>query len=226
MNPRYWTAEQDRLLRSMYLQQDIGEIEHATGKSRFAIYCRAKRLDIVQPQAWSNDHLLLIEVKWGVWTIKRLAAELGRTPGAVHYKAYELGLELGCPDGYAYVKQAADHFGYSTDAFTNILRWAKVPRRESLARPVKPTRAPWRIVNMELAAKAVDAWLKTEAVKPAARARGISHGRIYRILARYGQDLPRRPRHGKKWNIPSVVIDAAVEAWRRDVGVGDIRRAA
>lgn len=221
MNPRHWTPEQDAHLRAHY-HLDLAAIERATGRSRFAIYCRAVRLGVTKPQAWTPDHSLLLEAKWGVWTIKKLAETLGRTKGAVHAKAYELGLETGCPEGYEYIKHAADHFGYDNETFLKILRWARVPRRESLSRPERQEpRRPWRMVNMELAAKAVAAWMQTEAVKPAARARGISHTRIYTILNRYGKDLPRRPRRGKKWNIPSTVIDAAIEAWRRDTTTSD-----
>lgn len=82
---------------------------------------------------WSEADDRRLDELWGVWSIVRIASELGREPSVVHHRAMTLGLPGGVPSGFESVASAAKRLQV-TPEFVRRAVWAhNVPTALSLS---------------------------------------------------------------------------------------------
>jgi hypothetical protein len=139
-----------------------------------------------------------------------------RPVGGVYCRAYKIGLTLGCPEGFSYLSHEAERCGYSTTQLRMILTWGDVEIQRAMSAPGARRTRPTHIVDPTLVDQAVAAWLATETLHVAARARDLGDEHLARILAEFGRDVPARPTQFRAhWRIPTAVVDAAVARWQK-----------
>ncbi len=209
-----WTPAEDARLREAYA---AGGIEFARdefpGISDSSLYHRANRIGAaVRRRKWTSFELATLTLRWsdpGV-TLAILSREFGRPQLGIYWKAHELGLRRGVPDGFVSIAAACRRCGVDRVVLRRILERAKVPTFRTLSRPGAPRQAfRQRYVDPDKAAAAVAAWTQTEVVEAAARDRGLGGDVLRRLLRIAGYAQPRRKAY---WRIPTATIDAVIAA--------------
>lgn len=90
-----WTDEQVKELMEMSDKMHYEKIAKLLGKTKNAIYLKAKKLNITLIQdkrTWTKEELEYLTENWGVHSINYLAKKLKHSINAVKIKAYRLGL--------------------------------------------------------------------------------------------------------------------------------------
>lgn len=158
---------------------------------------------------WSASEDEKLRVSWGEVTVPDLAGMLRRTEWAVYRRARDLGISVGCPRGYEWLTAAARRTGYDVATLRSVLDDAGVAMRPALHRLDYTPRSGRVYVDPFDVDAAVAARNLTETLSSAATRRGIEHRRLIRALA--GVDgVPRKPRRGRAWRIPTALLDLAM----------------
>lgn len=183
----------------------------SVARTRHSLTQRAKRLGVTRKPHWSKSadaHLVYLwEARIGV---NAIAMKMGRTPQAVYRRGQDLGLPLGCPNGFEFVTQAARRCGFTVETMWRIIKAGKVRTQASLSDPRIANKGNWRrrYVDPDEIDEAVKKWLDSELVDQAAERRGLVSVTLRGWLVKAGV-LPavRRKKHLR---IPSEVIDRVV----------------
>lgn len=211
-----WTPAEDVVLRERYVTDGAQACVVALGRSWAAVTQRARRLSIVRRRRWTPRDDLRLSALWGTTTIARVAAQMGRTPRTVYWRAQRLDLGLGCPEGMEYLTHAAERAGYATASLRIILRWAGVRIARAASRPdaaprSRRLRGEW-VVDPDDVDDAIARWHTTETLEGAARRRGVGSCVLVRLLgeaaARGDARVPPKPaRPHAHWRVPSALVD-------------------
>lgn len=214
---RSWTAEEDAVLRAGYLKRGCSAIASELGRSFASVAKRAARLGITSHRRWTEKDDNELRDLWCHYPIGRLVKELNRTRAAIFWRAMQLDLDAGAPEGLEYLTQSAQRVGFATATLRRILAWHGVPLQLSRSRVTKAKRH-YHVIDPDCVDEAVAAWLDAEDINPAAKARGLIGETLKRWLIEARADglkMPTPPT-GKKfrWRVPGSTIDKAI-AWRR-----------
>lgn len=163
---------------------------------------------------WTSHEEDRLRMSWGVHEIAHIANELGRTPYAIYLKASELGLGLGCPQGFEHIATSAKRTGYAPATLLKILHWARVRTRAAASHPDGPT---YRlIVDPSDVDEAARKWCSMETVRDAARRAGWQHERLRRAVldAIASGELSVIDGHGhrRQWRLAPADVDRIVAA--------------
>lgn len=161
---------------------------------------------------WTSHDEDALRMSWGIHPVHQVARMLGRTPYATYLKAAELGLGLGCPQGFEHIATAARRTGYASSTLTKILHWARVHMRPAASNPGGPT---YRlIVDPSDVDDAVRRWCAMETVRDAARRVGWKHERLRRAVidAVFAGELSfvDEHRHRRQWRLDPADVDRIV----------------
>jgi hypothetical protein len=217
-----WAADEDAVLRASYEKRGARYCMAELGRTFASVTKRARRLGLSSHRRWTQADDDELRDWWGHYSVKRLASLLKRTPATVYWRARELDLECGAPEGFVYLSDAAKTAGYATATLRRILSWHGDPLRISSSRPRGKTNGGrhYHIVDPDVVHEAVTDWLAAEDVSPAAKERGLIGETLKRWLndARgAGFKVPPEPSIVKgRWRVPTKTIDAVI-AWRRSL---------
>lgn len=223
MSNRPWTKADEQYVIAHYVSDGAKACAVVLGRTVHGIQQRAHLLNVVAKHRWTKAEDDQLRVMWGVHrsNVYEVAKALGRTPHATHYRARDLKLGLGCPQGFEFLDNAAKRTGFHWGHLLKILRWANVQIDDAWSCPTgqpRPIRGRWRIVEPYDVDEAVRKWLATEPVDPAADRRSISAYKLNRILleaiARGDKRVPEKPTDKRAWRVDSTVIDELVAAYR------------
>jgi hypothetical protein len=166
---------------------------------------------------WTKQDDRALTHAWGEFqSLTHLATHLGRSPASVYWRARELGLKRGAPEGTEYLTHAANRCGYSTAQLTRILRWAGVSIHRTLSRPGRAATRGYHYVDPLDTDDAVIAWLATEPLYTAATRHGLTAETVERLLREHGVTRPKRKRNPKgHWRVESALVDELVSAYRK-----------
>ena len=156
-----------------------------------------------------DERLVLL---WGTMTLRKLAAEFGRTQLTVYWRARGLKLTCGVPRGSEYISVAAKRTGFDTGQLRRILRAAGVKIRLAMARPKPGQTRHFHFVDPLDVDDAIAAWATEETPHVAAIRLGTSDSIVRAALVAAGHEPPTRS--GFHWRLPSTTIDAALAAYR------------
>jgi hypothetical protein len=214
-----WSRAEDAVVRARYLSDCCDPISRDLGRSKSAVFHRARRLGLLKNRRWTQADDAALRYAWGEGTLRYVAKKLGRSPLTTYWRAQKLGLGLGCPDGYEYLTQAAERTGYTSTQLRRILRWAGIKVRRSMSRNPKTVgRVPHFVEPFDVDV-AVSRWLSTETVQHAARRYGVSGDTVRRWLEQAGREgyrVPPKPQRFKAhWRVDSETIDAIVAGRRQ-----------
>ncbi len=204
-----WTAAEDVVLRAGYEQGRAPEIAAQLGRTLQSVFKRARRLDLATHRRWTNEDDRRLRNWWGEFTVETIAKRLSRTPATTFWRAQRIGLELGAPAGTEYLNRAAERTGYAVGSLRIILQRSGVEIKRTMSRPGTGARWHYHCVDPVLVNQAVAAWLKTEPLETAARARGVSAEVLVNRL-RDIAEAPRKPSDRSRWRIPTALLDRAV----------------
>lgn len=211
-----WTPEEDSVIRSSYGRRRAADIARTLGRSFAATTKRARRLGLQTHKRWTKADIEFLNDYWGHKTLAQLSKEMGRTKAAIYQRANESGLDLGVPDGYEYLTDAAERTGFAPGQLRDILKAAGATLRITTSRPTRAKRH-YHMVDTVDVDEAVEKWLACEETHPAAEARGICGDTLRRWLRdaiAAGFEVPPEPTLAKaRWRVPSKTIDAVI-AWR------------
>jgi hypothetical protein len=205
-----WTAEEDAVVRELYLTNGAAEVAKRLNRSMTAVYGRAARLGLKKNRLWTHEEEVELRSQWESGTsVRSIARLLDRKPGAVFERAKHLQLRRGCPEGFEYLKAAARRTGYDRKTLVRILRWAKVPMKRSLSRPTKGASYGFRIADSDLIDEAVESWLATESVRAAALRAGVNEDMLRRRLVAAGVRDEGRAFRGM-WRVRAEDVERAL----------------
>jgi hypothetical protein len=190
-----WTAAEDARLREVYLDAGIAAAKLALPSRSVGSIChRAQRLGVVRRRRWTATDDARLRMLWdGERTIVEVAKALHRTPITTYWRAQQIGLRLGCPEGWEYLSHACERTGYGPGQLRRIIAAAGATIRRALAAPrVKSsgTGHPTWIVCPGEVDTAIEAWHETEPVETAARRLGIAGETLSRRLRKLGLEKP------------------------------------
>lgn len=221
MNAKPWTADEDAYLRDHYATEGSAAVAAALGRTIISITKRAPRLSCLRVRRWTENDDGRLQVLWGVHSIKAIAKTIGRTEQAVYWRARELDLGLGCPQGHEYLSAAAVRTGFAVCQIRRILAWAHVRIARASVRPgvvTKTDKVSW-VVEPSDVDDAIARWMATETVETAAERRDISSSVLLRLLGEAmdrGDDrVPPKPKFRKHWRIATTLLDELVGAYQR-----------
>lgn len=208
-----WTAKDDVILREMYVRDGAKATAAALGRPIHCVHIHARRTGVKARPQWSAKDREALRMGWGEVSIAELAAKLGRSRRSTFDRGVRMGLKAGCPAHREYVQAAADRTGFHLTTMRRILKWARIV---PVPAPTYPAKRPTIRTTVDPYAvdEAVKAWLQTETLAAAGRARDISPHRIWIALGRLPKP-PKRRRHRRHWRLSPEVIDAALAERRR-----------
>jgi hypothetical protein len=207
-----WSPPEDAILRRHLRSRGTAYVARRVGRSLRSVMLHAWRLGISRQPRWNDIERRVLRNLWGESPLHVIAKKLGRSEGAVYEEARRVGLSR-VPTGMELLSVAARRTGFAEETLRVVLDWAGVELRWPARKPSKKRRRHVCVDTFEVN-EAVERWLATEALAPAARSRGLYPQRLARLLV--GIDgVPPRPCKGRIWRIPSDVIDRALAADRR-----------
>jgi len=210
MNRSPWTDEERALLKESYLAAGIeGALKALPQRSKRALYVQASLMKLCPDRRWSDSSIQTLRNLWGLETLPQIAKTLERTPLAVCLKASELGLKLGCPDGWAYITNEAKRTGFEIPTLKNVMEQAGMRVFQSYSMRKPGAKYRWCIVQPSDVDYAVTWWCTTETLHGAAVARGVAPDTLKRWLVAAGLTPPKKKRD--IWRIPSKDIDEVIE---------------
>lgn len=213
-----WSPHEDAILREGYPKGgSLPLAKELQGRTLAAIRLRAAKLGLRSVKAykrWTSNEDRLLRFDWGTLSIDALAEKMNRTPIAIYDRAWVLGLERGCPQGYERFAVACRRTGYTERQLRRICRFAGLHiRKMAWTRPDRKYRGyphSW-VVESPLVDEAIAKWNATETVTGAARARGVGPEWLRdRIVAR--GYFVWKTCAGKKahWRVKSEDVDRIV----------------
>lgn len=215
-----WTPVANRYLREHYVADGATACARALDRSFPSVAAQARRLGIVRFRRWTQHDDARLQVLWGVHPIASIARTLGRTPDSIYWRAKQLELGLGCPQGHEYLSAAAARTGYAVAQLRRILAWAHVRIDRASTRPDhdrKTKHVTWVVEPSEVD-EAVAAWHQTETLERAAERHVVCSSVLARLLreaAEAGEKrVPPRPRFRKHWRIPTELVDELLGAYK------------
>lgn len=209
-----WSKEDDDVLVRLYETKGakacLAALPH---RSLPSIYQRAVKLGVKTHRLWTEAEDHMIRSEWGFRSVVMIARSIARTTKATYKRATEdLYLGNGVPDGNEFLTNAASRTGFDVATLRRVLSFAGV--KPELVRTRLKVKTNKRFsVDPSAVDAAVAKWLASEAVEPAAKARGIAgetlkrwllDARVERTLVAEGQVA--RPH----WRVPTVTIDKVV----------------
>lgn len=217
-----WTPEEDALLRQAYAANGGGEpsaVKRLPGRSLEGIRSRAVKLKLTRMRWWTAEDLERLKSMWGLEPVEEIARVLRRNRNAVVWRANQLGLQIGIPDGWESMSSASERTGYPLPCLRTILRWSEVRIVKQFTRYTKG-KIPKCIVEISEVDYAVHEWHETETVAEAAERIGWSRLRMLLAMERAGCAPPRRTQSGKTRRrshsrVLSSDVDKAVAAEAR-----------
>lgn len=129
------------------------------------------------PRPWTEAEEATLRKRYLVATVEEIAAELGRTAGAVYDRIRVLKVATSSP--LKTVGAAAERLGFTYAEFDSVIARARVT-----CSVIGPKQR--RIITRTEADRAAKEWLATENVTQAARARDISSKMLRRWLLEAG----------------------------------------
>jgi transposase-like protein len=149
--------------------------------------------------------------------LSAIANRLQRTPSGIYRRAQDLGLSVGCPDGFEYIEQAAVRTGYCPATLHRILRFGGVVTHLSLSDPTIRRRGYFRrrYVNKDEVDAAVEKWCASEPIAAAAKRHALSDDTLRRWLRDAGVIDPARKDTKAPQRVASDVIDRVIGERRR-----------
>lgn len=217
-----WTDAEDSVLREHYHRGPDAAVRHLPSRSRVAIKQRAWKLGLHARHPWNavEDRKLAVWWESGL-RLDAIAKKMDCTKTAVYHRARQIGLRLGCPDGFEYVTQAAKRTGFHGDTLLRILDAADVQQHTSLSAPWMKDwggNYRWRYVDPIEVDEAVAAWMASEPVTTAARRHGIADQVLRRWLRKEGV-IGGASKQGKPHQrVRSEVVDRVVAERRARSG--------
>lgn len=187
-----WTKAEKRTLRRVYPKGGVDAAADALpGRTRPAIWKMAARLGMrghrMFSGKWTPEQVATLKSLWGWEPVHSIARTLDRPLASVAYKASGLGLSMKTlPEGYEYVRSAAERTGFDYTALLSILALSHVKPRPHWGRtritPGKKGANRRHIVESDAVDRAVARWMKTETVEEAHHRTGLSTARLMKIL--------------------------------------------
>jgi hypothetical protein len=211
---RPWTKEDDQILRDHYAKLGWqGCLEIMPKRSKQTIQARVKNLGISTRKFWTETEDKRLRALWELdMRLVDIAKEFGRSEQSTYDRAEAIGLQLGCPDGFETLYAAKLRAGFAnTETLRKIMRWAGkkiVPSRSSPRK--RSIKRRQHFVDPCDVDEAVAAWMATETIEGAARARGIAGPTLEVWLKQSGELEKLEHRAETHWRIPSEVIDRVV----------------
>lgn len=171
----------------------------------------SERAETRAHKPWTPAEDNRLKWDWGTFSIVTLAKRMGRTEHGIYQRARKLRLALGAPAGSITVHEAARRLGFDRKTIMKVLRegGAKVVRGWSDPTYAKRAVAV-RVVNLDEAIAAAEAWLAKESVYRLAPRIGVSHTQLRMLLIRAGE-VPPPPR--AEWRVSEVRAREVVAAW-------------
>lgn len=213
---RPWTAAENAMVREQYTELGPAELAKRLNRSVHSIEQKAKLLSVYRRRRWTPQDDQQLRELWGTMSCEAVAKTIKRTPATTHWRARKLGLATGAVHGTEYLSAAAKRAGFATASLRRVLRYADQPLHRTASRPTGAKRH-FHAVEPADVDDAVEAWLASEDVHPAAKRRGICGETLQRWLreaASAGFKVPPEPKRKKhRWRVPSETIDAVLE-WR------------
>lgn len=220
MTARAWTPAEDQLLRDRYVTDGAQSCADALGRTWTAITRRAARLKVVRVRRWTFRENNQLRLLWGIHPIAKVASMMGRTEAAVYWRAQQLGLGVGCPQGFEYLSNAAARTGYAVTSLRKLLNWARVPIARAVCRPDRASKSrnghvTWIVVPADVD-EAIERWHETETLERAADRYAVCSSVLARLLdeaaARGDERVPKRPAFKRHWRVPSALVDEIMAA--------------
>ncbi|MEP6651795.1 MAG: hypothetical protein ABJA82_00460 [Myxococcales bacterium] len=209
---RYWTADEEALLRERYLLDKPEDLAARMGRTRNCIMQKASVLGIATiRKPWPAADIRTLRNLWLEGDLSLIAKRLNRSKGSIYDRGRRMGLATGCPSGFEYLYAAAVRTGYHVSQMRMILKWAGVRIRRAMVCPSRPVanKHERHIVEPFDVDEAVKNWLATEPFAAAVRSRGIPRREMARRL-RLVPGVPPKPEGKRHWRIPTEVIDQAL----------------
>lgn len=217
---RPWSIGEETILRMRYEEDGAAVLGKRLGRSWRAVFAHATRLGIPRrKRRWTDYDTHRLGMLWETTlTLSAIAKKLERTEKTTYWKAQQLGLPLGMPDGYEYLSAAAARTGYETSQLRRILEAGAVKLYTVRARPEGKRRSRHQhYVDAFDVDEAVTKWLERETVESAARRLSM----VGETLRQWLRDAGHKPPEHKRaqWRLPSAVIDAVVTERRSKVSL-------
>jgi hypothetical protein len=216
---RTWTADEVSYLREHYTKDGGEACGRAIGRTAKAVWVKAHALGICVEKWWTGADDERLRKLWGEISLRQIAETFGRAQTAIHQRAQKLGLGVGAPPGFEHITAAAKRTGFEVPTLRGILAWAADAGVTDKRRPVErlpysprsPRAKQWRrhIVDSFDVDEAVAAWMETETMEEAGRARGVSPETVRLTLRRFGDGVSSNPGKKKHWRVQSRLIDDA-----------------
>ena len=132
MNGRPWTEKNKAALRAAYAKGGYKACKARFPKrGKWSLYHMLSRLRLCRSRRWTPKEIEHLYTYWGTQSLRSLCRILRRTRVAICGKARQLGLSLGCPQGFEYLTAAATRAGYNTRQLRQILAWAEVKIKDA-----------------------------------------------------------------------------------------------
>lgn len=231
MSRRPWTEAENAYLRERYVADGAAACGVELGRPWRSVASRASKMKLTRVRPWMNGEDGRLAVMWGVHPIAHIAKALGRSEMSIYWRAGELGVGLGCPQGHEYLTAAAHRTGYALATLRRILNWARVRIERAWINPTKGPSTGRRLRHVVEASdvdEAVAAWCALETVEHAAERLGICGVALTRLLVeaqKSGDDrVSPKPKRRRHWRLPSDVIDVIVAEHRRRETIGEASR--
>ena len=194
-HPMAWDNSRNQEFANAYLYGGLKKVQELfPNRSKYAIWTRASDLGIHIRRPWSEKDDRILKFGWGPLSLKTIAKNLNRTECSIRFRAERLGVQMGCPNGFEYVSNAAKRLGFNRSSFRRVLAWANVLDRPAMCQSRTESGATIRrIVDSFDAERAVESWLKTETVNGAAKARGVPETTLSKWLREAGALTGRVP---------------------------------
>jgi hypothetical protein len=211
-----WTAEEDARLRARYprARSLAPLLPLFPGRTACAVFHRARALGLYTARTWTRAEVATLRDGWHEYGPRGLKARLpGRTWFAIRQKAEALGLPSGVPQGCESLYACAQRTGFHLATLRRVLAAGGVRVRVRYPAARSGARHHYHYVERDEADAAVAAWLATETVRSAAKARGMHPSSLRHVLLRSG--VTTLGPKGFALRVPSAAIDAALAAWRK-----------
>lgn len=216
-----WAPDEDTKLRAAFpaggARAVQAELPH---RSRFSILNRARAIGLNRRPRWTATDDARLEFLWNAseLSLAEIALRLKRSPDTTYWRAQQIGLPLGVPEGWERLSHAAERTGYSTRTLRRILAADEVVIRRSLTKrdPRHTGARPTHIVPINAVNAAVEAWIETEPLHAAAQRLGMSDEALRLRLNRAGIVKPGGKNKLVHWRVRPEEVEMAT-AWKAPV---------
>jgi AraC-like DNA-binding protein len=223
MSATPWTDSEDAIVREHYAADGVRGVQALLpARSAASIHHRARRLNSLRRRRWTAADDAKLRSLWtGELCVREIASAIGRSAATTYWRAQQIGLPLGVPDGWEYLTTSAERVGFCVSQLRRILAAAQVPVRPVLARPSEARGRKARLAGKRMQRHrygmvwpadvdaAVQDWLECDTVEKHAERLGVSRETLSRRLRALGGVKPGGKRH---WRVTDAEARAALEA--------------